>query len=839
LTLTGSDLTPAYNGCNDESSGSKLTFTATNATTYYDTGFMLTSNMRVVTKQNLHGRLAFLFGSRYAGGASPGAGFSAVYDGGESLRIDYGSTYTTQPSGGAVDGTHVYDMSKAGFYQDGTRLCDCPSASQTFTNTGNTMTIGYAPTASPNYLAKGDIYWLKVYNNTTLIHDYVPYAHNGQACLYDTVAKTWLAPRLLEGTSGAPQVSVTGDDTCGKVQMRSGDADSSPATAAVTLWNGTTITCTAGAHAPGPVDIVMQSFVGSGQAGASLSQAYTYLPTVSGLSPLQVSSCGGEEVTATGSGFKDALSSAGMPSSYPAVHFTDGALFDCGFALQGNMTVEVKAQLANDGNAGFMFGSRGSSTGTSSYTYSLVATGGALRADYKGAGNTGTMTTFGVTQSDYTQLHTYKKTPTGISMDGTKKATWSALNFTAGGNLWIGYAASNGGANYLKGDIYYLKVWNASNQLIHDYEPATDANTGMATFHDTVTDTYLQGQIGSSPTATGVVPQLPQSSPAPQVIVDANGTKTVATVTAFTNQKIGFTAPAHARGKVNIGLKYGSGGIIPIGTLTYGGIGFLYSKDGESWSDLPPSGVTESGANVATFANGTYYVTTDDASPFADPSSQDYQAHRLALATTATGCTLNIVSDADVARNQGAAHAPIGGVSCFSLGSTSPGLLVNTVNPCVVNLNIADNAVLSCKGNQYSSGVVLYGNRLDIHGGTLIAATDTRVSVSGINVYGITTSGDPGAQINVADCNLYTYGTSSDDTSKLGSPSVWGQIKVDGQVARPVYLSAAVYGVTGQATIPKSGSDGKLSGDYHVILHDLSSYNANAAGLAGVAWLPQ
>lgn len=156
---------------------------------YIDTWIVPNQNTRVVAKlQCTAGSSAnFIFGAREAAGKNAFQFFVSAYSpyeytigyNTEQIKFDKAAN-TTEPfildfnKNTATIGSYTASATSANF--------TCPVSMVLFgQNTNDTMTCGNAA-----------IYWLKIYDNGTLVRDFVPYKKvSGEACLYDLVSETF------------------------------------------------------------------------------------------------------------------------------------------------------------------------------------------------------------------------------------------------------------------------------------------------------------------------------------------------------------------------------------------------------------------------------------------------------------------------------------------------------------------------------------------------------------------------------------------------------------------------------------------------------------------------
>ena len=159
-------------------------------------------------------------------------------------------------------------------------------------------------------------------------------------------------------------------------------------------------------------------------------------------------------------------------------------------------TIELK--FAFDGTPASqnqcLYCARGATTATASYTCFLLE--GRWRFDYNSA--SGTEST---TPTPVSGVPMVIRTVAGsASVDGVAVQSYTAANFTVGGQLALfsSYVEAPGTrlANYLKGKIYYLKIFgDDGTTLLHDFVPwEKDGVVGM---YDTIAARFVAPNVGT------------------------------------------------------------------------------------------------------------------------------------------------------------------------------------------------------------------------------------------------------------------------------------------------------------------------------------------------------
>lgn len=167
----------------DISLRTKLEYIESSGTQYIDTGLIMSTNMRIEMQYKL---LAItvaqcIIGESVAGWNYYAAGLSGIAD---RYGIDYGSTAIIRRNAATSDrvDTVVTNTSlQNGAYTD--------TSTNVLRNNGGTLCLLHNG-SYPNDRASARIYYCKIYNNSTLVRDFIPVKDSdGIVCLFDKVSK--------------------------------------------------------------------------------------------------------------------------------------------------------------------------------------------------------------------------------------------------------------------------------------------------------------------------------------------------------------------------------------------------------------------------------------------------------------------------------------------------------------------------------------------------------------------------------------------------------------------------------------------------------------------------
>lgn len=163
----------------------KLQYIQSSGTQHIDTGFKPNSNTRVLMDyESLTSGVAFVFGSRHNSSAnSTSYAFAFVNLNSNSVRSDFGSVESSIT--GTVLKRVILDKDKNTTTYDGTTVT---AASQTFSSSYNLYLCSVNTAGAAGAKASMRIYSCQIYDNGTLVRDFVPCKNpSGAAGLYDLV----------------------------------------------------------------------------------------------------------------------------------------------------------------------------------------------------------------------------------------------------------------------------------------------------------------------------------------------------------------------------------------------------------------------------------------------------------------------------------------------------------------------------------------------------------------------------------------------------------------------------------------------------------------------------
>ena len=183
----------------------RLEYIQSSGSQYIDTGFKPNGNTRVLMDyESLATSTAFVFGSRHNSHANSGSySFSFVILGASSIRSDYGSVESGIT--GSVLKQIVLDKNKNVTTYDGTTVT---ATAQTFQSSYNMYlcSVNTAGTAGAKSSIK--IYSCQIYDNGTLVRDFVPCMNaSGAVGLYDVVNGVFYANAGSGAFTAGPAVA--------------------------------------------------------------------------------------------------------------------------------------------------------------------------------------------------------------------------------------------------------------------------------------------------------------------------------------------------------------------------------------------------------------------------------------------------------------------------------------------------------------------------------------------------------------------------------------------------------------------------------------------------------
>lgn len=185
----------------------RVQYICTNGTAYIDTNFIPDGNTKVTMEYQLDSSssaTAAFWGCRSASSSTVSNSFTLWSISGKSFRIDYLGTSKTLSS--APTGTHTITMEPSQFTFDDTVVAMTAS---TNTGYGNLYlaTVNTNGTADRR-IANLYIFSCKVYDNGTLVRDFIPWEENGEYYLYDRVNSVKYSSATSSAFTGGESVSV-------------------------------------------------------------------------------------------------------------------------------------------------------------------------------------------------------------------------------------------------------------------------------------------------------------------------------------------------------------------------------------------------------------------------------------------------------------------------------------------------------------------------------------------------------------------------------------------------------------------------------------------------------
>ena len=94
-----------------------------------------------------------------------------------------------------------------------------------------------------------------------------------------------------------------------------------------------------------------------------------------------------------------------------------------------------------------------------------------------------------------------------VTINGVTAATLTSGGTTDSTNLFVFARRTNDGTpnNYAKARFYYIKLYNSSNELIHNYVPCKNGSD-VPGFYDTVAEVFVSSASGTELNAGEVLP---------------------------------------------------------------------------------------------------------------------------------------------------------------------------------------------------------------------------------------------------------------------------------------------------------------------------------------------
>ena len=161
---------------------------------YFDTGFAPNNNTRVVMDVTIRGSMESLFGitDDTSGNWWKTKCFGVSNDGASKVYVGFGNSGGGQGTAAIANGRHIIDFDKGVCKVDGTEIGS--RAGQTFQLTRTMYLFADHRPNDVNIKSNNPaprFHSCKIYDNGTLIRDYVPVQNNGYVCLYDRVNGTY------------------------------------------------------------------------------------------------------------------------------------------------------------------------------------------------------------------------------------------------------------------------------------------------------------------------------------------------------------------------------------------------------------------------------------------------------------------------------------------------------------------------------------------------------------------------------------------------------------------------------------------------------------------------
>lgn len=161
-----------------------MNYIQSSGTQYINTGFKPTNKTRVVMAYECSNDVS-PFGVR---STTNGSGFLYYY-GGTTRNVMFGSTYHSIGTNTGAKTTVDFNGEALSVTVNG--AANSLSAA-TFTNTYPLYLFAFGEAATPSLMGSMKLYYCQIYDNGTLIRDFVPCLdRDGVACLYDNVDKKY------------------------------------------------------------------------------------------------------------------------------------------------------------------------------------------------------------------------------------------------------------------------------------------------------------------------------------------------------------------------------------------------------------------------------------------------------------------------------------------------------------------------------------------------------------------------------------------------------------------------------------------------------------------------
>ena len=425
-------------------------------TQYIDTGFKPNQNTRMEVKFNASSLSAdrFVFGARTTATSKAFAAYvksdGKIYSNYRTYNTNSGYTYTANQD-------VTVDLNKNKFYVDGT--LKTTHSSGNFTTDYNLTLFGLNTSGGVQSGFVGKIYYAKLYDNGTLIRDFIPAYRmsDGEVGLYDKVTGAFYTN---QGTGTFSKGSNVDPYITSATQLISNNDH--------TLYADWAHNPTVTFDAEGGSIPASQDWSGSGNIVTKNYQHdayYTSMPTP----------------TKSGYTFLGWSETPSLPDAYQEVEYirfsgskTDGQYLDAGL-VPTNHTTEAKMTFEDSSYSNTVFGT---SQGYKYYRFAAYGNDYYWGLDNAEGGSTGTYTT---------GVHTlvYNGDNNAVVLDGATIGSGAAITSTT--NLLIGQRD----ACFFTGKLYYLRVTDKSTgNVVRDFVPAYRKSDGEIGLYDTINGVF-------------------------------------------------------------------------------------------------------------------------------------------------------------------------------------------------------------------------------------------------------------------------------------------------------------------------------------------------------------
>ena len=200
-------------GNTNESSGSptdgykQVEYIESTGTQYIDTGFKPNQNTRIIVDMDVlaHTTIYSLFGARTSFQSNAFALFSEANNSG--YQDDFGTVYKSKV-GGTSSGRHIIDKNKNVLSVDGDTVNTSTSSAFSCPYTCALFTINNGGTYMIHHQTKAKLYSCQIYDNGTLVRDFIPCTRNGEAGLFDKVESKFYANAGTGSFTAGPEVVI-------------------------------------------------------------------------------------------------------------------------------------------------------------------------------------------------------------------------------------------------------------------------------------------------------------------------------------------------------------------------------------------------------------------------------------------------------------------------------------------------------------------------------------------------------------------------------------------------------------------------------------------------------